>query len=375
MSLRTTVADLAQFFAGLQPADVPLYQAPTASDPVSGNMIQGIKFHGVVPTRDPKQPANMQPRTIVSLPDSRIDPITSDRTGTTVFRFNNDKQQYIYYLNVLPGANASWAMTLFFNLDSVASPQTRRTIMQTDGPGAAGEIDIGITSDGKVQVIVMGRTDLAQHVQLAHNSGYIALSYNSARSELSVQVNNTKLDIFSTKLNATSAIFGLSIQRQQPFGPGYLGAIVLHSNQYYKLEQLSLLARYVPLPTPPTPDPEPPLNNETQNIPMSEEQNMADNIPAATPTVSNDLELEPVMPIPIIDPVTGERTLIDQPSSEPIEAPRFRHYNFQIPILTPNNPEDSVESFIATTASGVSHNTESQYVSPIDNHHREYHPN
>lgn len=372
----TTPADTAQFLARLQPSDPPVYQAPTAADPITGAMIQGIKFRGVVPTRDPRQSAAMQPRNIISLPDSRIDPITSNRSGARVFRFNGNAEQYIYYLNMLSGMGTNWAFFLYFNLDSINNIN-HRTVLQTTGPTSAGEIDIGITTDGKLEINVMSQT---QKVQLKHNSCYIGLSYNSARAELSVQVNNTNVDAFTNvTLTATSIIFGLTYDRRQPFGPGYLGAISVYPNQYYNLDQLSRLARYVPEPEPPAPKEEPPVNNNNASNSDSNNNTEAAPVaePVAEPVAANDLELKKVEePTIVVDPVTGERTVInDTKNNKQIDIPLFRQYNFQVPILEPPSTNDSVETFIATIANGVANTPGAQYISPTNNGHRHYRPN
>lgn len=376
MSLLTVSTDVAQFLSRLLPSDIPVYQVPFTKDSLTGEVASGIKFHGVVPIRDPKQPSSIQPRNITSLPDSRIEPISSNISGNKVFRFNGSTDQYIYYRNMFPGANGSWSLTMYCNLDTVASTQLRRTIMQTTGPGAAGEINIGLTRDGKVEVIIMGRADLKKYVQLEHNSVYIAMSYNSSRRELSIQVNNTVLDLYTNiTLTAPDAIFGLSYERTLPFGPGYLGAITLRTDTVYNLDQLSRLARYVPLP-------EPPVQEET-NIANGEDDTSNNNAGdiIKPPDVANDLELKGVSkpPVVVIDEVTGEKTIIPQNQNNGITSagtsvPRFRHYNIQVPILKPPSEDTLVETFMASTAASTNDNVSLTQLNPVNNQHRQYHP-
>lgn len=359
---RTTQQIINLFLAQLKPLETPLYQIPTAKDPLTGEMAQGIKFRGVIPIRDPKQPANMQPRELSSLPDSRIEPITSDRVATRVFRFTGDTKQYIYYLNMFPKGE-SWSMSLYFNLDNVSSSSEYRTIMQS-ASDVGNELNIGINSDSEIVVKI---NDQENKLPLIHNSGYLGMTYNASLTELTIQVNNTVLSPYKLTLNMTSAIFGLSMDRTNPFGPGYLGAIVLHTANYYNINQLSKLARYVREPEPPKPE------EEEETKPLAEEQQTSES--AAPPDIANELELQTVnTPQVVVDPVTGERVLVTEKTetNEEPTAMRFRQYNFQIPILNPPEPVNEVESFVVATAA---HNKKSPpVVNSVTPGHLKYRP-
>lgn len=346
----------------LTPNDPPVYQVILGKD-ANNKPNKGIKFVGVVPVRDLKQPNELQYRNIINLSDSRVNPITNDTVGIKLFRFIKNNKHGIHYINMFPGLNASWSLSMYFNLDTISDNNTpQRTIMQLIGGGEDSivYVIIYITRDGKLQIHVKNNSNSVESIQLTHNSNFIALSYDSSKQTLNTQVNDITHS-YNEELSVTNGMFGrlFNTANPHPFGPGYLGAITLYTSAK-TLEQLAQLTNYIAEPV----DPDEPAPEEDDTTKVN----------SGVPNISELNNLSTVsQPKFIVNPVTGERILVKTASNIP-QSTEARTYDFDIPIITPQsiNPSKTIEESFANHSSNKLNKP--PIISPTNHHHLQYQP-